>query len=784
MLLVLGAVAGDRLVAELRELDPDLAGCDLVHAVAHDRPVAATRAEGGCCGGGRVAHGQRLFHAVGQVAQVAQQLLLCRVRGLCTPGHLVGDRLGQQQAGGDLRVERLGRRDAHLHVTAVGGVEHPVGLVGQVAAAPVDDRDDRRPTRPHQVDGAVRVGRRSRLADRDDERVRHVGAQLEAGELRGEHRFDPDLGLGEEVGEVVRQALPGDRSGALADDQDTVDARLGQPGTDRVGQRVGAQHDAHLRRLVLDELAAQRLAERRGRRRDLLQQEVRVLAPVDVAGRDLGGLHVVGAEGQLGAVVGPARHALEGSGSLGAQFDDLTAAAGRVLGIGGGLAVHPDVRRGLLDDAVGLRRDDVGVLGDPDVDRLATAAQCEQQALRRRDGRRCDRHRALERGHGVAERGRGVVTCRQASCHERRDHLRVGGDLGCDLELLGGGDVGVVVHIAVEHRRDEGPLRAVELLGALRVGVRLRDDPDRRPTRVPQHQALDPVRRERRLQQVVVAECVAQRGGVVAELADLGRGLVDHDEHVVDEADRARPEAAVPAAGELGGDDGILRIEPVADQLDLEARRVTAPHLEPVERGQRLVHAEHHRQPGGAHLVLDQRAHLLGGPEAISADGPGGVLAADQCGVGRLEVGGRRGPGTVEQRLDRCAAGVDRRDADTDASSRGRVGDQGLQPRDATQRGVDRLERRRSPDQSVAQVLERRFQVLLGDRELLGERRCGLGLTIRWPANDRDDPAHVPSLSCHALACHALARHALACHALACHVTVRSLPRGRDDRKG
>ena len=44
--------------------------------------------------------------------------------------------------GGDLRVERLGRRHAHLDVATVGRVQHAVGLVGEVAVATVDDGDD------------------------------------------------------------------------------------------------------------------------------------------------------------------------------------------------------------------------------------------------------------------------------------------------------------------------------------------------------------------------------------------------------------------------------------------------------------------------------------------------------------------------------------------------------------------------------------------------------------------------------------------------------------------
>ena len=56
--------------------------------------------------------------------------------------------------------------------------------------------------------------------------------------------------------------------------------------------------------VALSDAAAQRLAEAGRGLGDLLEQEVRVAAPVDVAGRDLGDLLVVGAEGQLGAVVG------------------------------------------------------------------------------------------------------------------------------------------------------------------------------------------------------------------------------------------------------------------------------------------------------------------------------------------------------------------------------------------------------------------------------------------------------------------------------------------------
>ena len=58
--------------------------------------------------------------------------------------------------------------------------------------------------------------------------------------------------------------------------------------------RVSGPSATPSRPVALDDLAPQRLAERRRRLRDLLEQEVRELAAVDVAGRDLGALQLVG----------------------------------------------------------------------------------------------------------------------------------------------------------------------------------------------------------------------------------------------------------------------------------------------------------------------------------------------------------------------------------------------------------------------------------------------------------------------------------------------------------
>ena len=139
VLLVLGDVAGDRLVAELAELDPHLLGGDLVGPVADDRPVPLRRREPpGRVGDRRSRAASTVAHRVGQLAQ-RRRAARGGAASIADAGRL-GDRARQQRAGGDLGVERLRRGHAHLDVAAVGRVQHAVGLVGEVAAAAVDDR--------------------------------------------------------------------------------------------------------------------------------------------------------------------------------------------------------------------------------------------------------------------------------------------------------------------------------------------------------------------------------------------------------------------------------------------------------------------------------------------------------------------------------------------------------------------------------------------------------------------------------------------------------------------
>jgi hypothetical protein len=60
---------------------------------------------------------------------------------------------------------------------------------------------------------------------------------------------------------VVRQALTGDRSRPLTNHQHPLDRPGGDPLDDRVGQRVGAEHDP-VDAVLFEQLAPERLAER------------------------------------------------------------------------------------------------------------------------------------------------------------------------------------------------------------------------------------------------------------------------------------------------------------------------------------------------------------------------------------------------------------------------------------------------------------------------------------------------------------------------------------------
>ena len=206
-------------------------------------------------------------------------------------GDLVGvlraERLRQRQpdqvAGDDLRGERLRRRDTDLGAGV--GVEHRVGLAGDLRAVGVADRQHAGLLLAGVAHGLQRVGGLARLGDRDDERgaVEHGVAVAElAGHLDLDRDAAPVLDrVLREQARVVRRAA--------GDDEHLVDvAQL------LVGEALLVEHDP-----AVDEVPAQRVGQRRRLLLDLLQHEEVVAAllgggdvPVDVERAGLGGVAV------------------------------------------------------------------------------------------------------------------------------------------------------------------------------------------------------------------------------------------------------------------------------------------------------------------------------------------------------------------------------------------------------------------------------------------------------------------------------------------------------------
>ena len=269
-------------------------------AVADDRPVALGRRELLCGGGDRRAHGRSLDHRVGQRAQGGEHALRSADgvgRRLDAPRRtgeeLVrdGDRQEEARPRSARRrpswrprsSPRRGRPRCRARRRRLSVRSLLRRFTIDTTAAP-RDRD--------QVDGAVGVGGGARLADRHDERVGHVGAQPK-----------PESSVAST--ESTWTSRPSTASASARAKLCRRPPRC--PG--RWRRRVGSCRRASRSRsrraacrrpssacqpaVALDELAAQRLAERGGRLGDLLEQVVRRGAPVDVAGGDLRGEHLV-----------------------------------------------------------------------------------------------------------------------------------------------------------------------------------------------------------------------------------------------------------------------------------------------------------------------------------------------------------------------------------------------------------------------------------------------------------------------------------------------------------
>ena len=258
-----------------------------------------------------------------------------------------------------------------------------------------------------------------------------------------------------------------------------------------------------------------------------------------------------------------------------------------------------------------------------------------------------------------------------------------------------------------------------------------------------QDDALHLGRGQRQLQELVGAQPVAQGRGVVPQLADLRRGLVDDDQHAVGQPGRSAGEGRMVPVGQGAGDDGVRRVQAVAGELHLQAGGVPAPDLEAVQRGEGLVQAEQDRQAGGARVPSPERLHLGRGPEAVPADGPQGVLAPDQCGVGGLQLRGL-------QELVRVVQGCLHRGRQLgqvlghggDAGGAGGVFHHGHQAGHAPQGAVDALEVLRGPLEPGPAVRCGRVQQPSHTLEGVQQRSQRHGWAGRLTSDDGDDSAH------------------------------------------
>ena len=254
-----------------------------LRAVADDRPVPLATAPAA----GRRPRSSARRATVASHARRAGRAGPATSAGSTVPPTSGRDGPREEEPGGDLGVERLGGRDAHLHVAPVGRVEDAVGLVGEVAGAGSRWRRPSRPaarTRstvrlvsvvvPDWLMATTRVslmsGRRpkpeSSVAGRASTRSAAVGRRRPAAPRPGSGRRRGRCpGRSPAPGRCARCAGPR-RTSARAAPRRRAPPRARRPASTSLPRSV-LRNDRRLG--------------------DLLQQEVRELAPVDVAGGDL-----------------------------------------------------------------------------------------------------------------------------------------------------------------------------------------------------------------------------------------------------------------------------------------------------------------------------------------------------------------------------------------------------------------------------------------------------------------------------------------------------------------
>ena len=147
-----------------------------------------------------------------------------------------------------------------------------------------------------------------------------------------------------------------------------------------------------------------------------------------------------------------------------------------------------------------------------------------------------------------------------------------------DIPVQGGHDI--------RCRRSAGGL--FELDRVERVRVRLGDDSDARPARVPEQCDARSRRLERTAEQSVGPKGRAQGSGVVPQFADLRGSFVDEREGVAEHFDRSRLKQRVVAAF---GKQRCQRVgaDVVTPEIQVDPSGVASAHFESVNGGECLL---------------------------------------------------------------------------------------------------------------------------------------------------------------------------------------------------
>ena len=201
--------------------------------------------------------------------------------------------------------------------------------------------------------------------------------------------------------------------------------------------------------------APERLAERLRRLRQLLEEEVRELAPVDVAGRDRRGAEVAVTYRQRRAVVREATDPLHRARTGAVQHDDLARRA----------TLRATSRRPCAGRST----------SPPPLRRARSPRRRRPRPARRRAPGRCratpaapapgapggaggDGDRSVERRHRLPKRLAEIGLVGEPPGDERGDHLGVGGELRRQPQARRVTQLRVVVDVAVQRRHDVGPV--------------------------------------------------------------------------------------------------------------------------------------------------------------------------------------------------------------------------------------------------------------------------------------------------------------------------------------